>query len=124
MDSQVLQQKMTVYYQTGLDFNGVPTYSDPIHFRGRWEKNRILIRNNQGATSGTNFTVWTNDKLASSQYTPKQVFDEGAGASVFYLGWLTEELDNAPNEAELGTSSQSNVVPDLSGRRVLYEVIG
>lgn len=124
VDSQVLRQKITVYYQTGVDINNLPTYSDPIHFRGRWEKNRMTIRNNEGAYNNLSFTVWSNDKLSSYPYTPDQVFYDGAGSSVFYIGWLTEDRENAPQEARLGTSEQSNVIPDLSGKIKYYEVIG
>lgn len=124
MDKQVLQQKLTAYYQTGIDINGMPTYSDPIHFRGRWEKNRFVVRDNEGAYSNLSFTIWSNDGLVASQYTPEEVFDKGAGSTVYYIGWVTEDIENAPTSSRLGISKQSNVIPDLTGRIKFYEVIG
>lgn len=122
MNKFVFRQKFTAYLELGMNPDGSVSYSDPIHFLGKYQRQTFYSINNLIVQTGLNWTIWTPARLYNAPYSPFEVFP--TIGTTYARGWRTEAYTALPSDVRLGVSTLINEVPDLKGNINIYEVSG
>ena len=109
---QLFPDEMTIWFSTGLDKYGNPTFSAPVHINGRYEKVNGINFGTQG------FSFESDSRYASNQ---SMVHPDYGQVSAIALGtW-----NNGPDEAGVDgdTIKGFSEIKSISGRSKIWEVI-